>query len=378
MKNYSLLLERIWRNKLVCILCGTIVFWGSCTSNHAAETLEAQPKDRYCLTEALKATTTIEPIQYLPIQEQLTLSGKVEYNENDLLVYKSLVEGVVTSVKFELGDYVQKGQVLAIVRSPEMQQIEQQLFQAEKRYNSLKDQVAIHEALLADGMSTKQDLHSLTADMQVVAIERDKLRSALNMFQSIGNGLFQIIAPKNGYIVQKDISAGQSIIHNDELALFSISNLKEVWVMVNIYASHLKHVQQGDSVKVRTVAYPDQLYRGVIDKIYNVFDDKEHVIKARVVLENKDLKLMPGLSADIIIDKKNNLGMAYALPNQATVFNNNKEYVVVYKDDCQMEVRRINPIARNAEYTFVADTFAQGEQLITSNALLLVEELNQY
>ena len=66
------------------------------------------------------------------------------------------------------------------------------------------------------------------------------------------------------------MSVGQSITSDNEDALFSISNLKQVWVMVNIYASNLQYVKKGDFVKVRTVAYPDRIYSGKIDKIYNV------------------------------------------------------------------------------------------------------------
>src|SRR5690606_26532302 len=130
-----------------------------------------------------------------------------------------------------------------------------------------------------------------------------------------------ILAPRNGYIVQKNMSTGQSITNDDADALFSISNLKEVWVMVNIYANNLQFIQKNDVVKVRTVAYPDKVYPGKIDKIYNVFDDNEHVIKARVVLENHDLNLMPGLSADIIIDINISQDSAYAIHMSAMLIS---------------------------------------------------------
>ncbi len=125
------------------------------------------------------------------------------------------------------------------------------------------------------------------------------------------------------------------------------------------------------------MAYPDRIYAGKIDKIYNVFDDDEHVIKARVVLENQDLNLMPGLSADIIIDKENVTGKAFAVPNKAKIFENNKEYVVVYKDDCTMEIRRITTIGQNEEHTFVKEKFAPNEKIVSSNALMIFEELNK-
>lgn len=349
----------------------------SCSNKEVEKTVDKEQKASFCLNEQLKKTTTISTIYEQPIIEQLTLSGKVEYNENDLLVYKSLLQGIVNKVNFELGDFVRQGQVLASIKSTEVYDLSQQLRYQQNQLDLYRKQIQTKKELLNDGMASQPDVSALEHEFQAAQIEMDKINATLKMYRAIGDGQFQILAPKDGYIVQKNISAGQSISNSEEEALFSISNLKQVWVMVNIYASNLKHVKQGDKVKVKTIAFPDRTYSGTIDKIYNVFDDNEHVIKARVILENQDLNLMPGLSADIIIDKGNIIGTAFAIPNNAKVFENNKENVVVYKDDCNMEVRKITPISSNAEFTYVKEKFAENEKIISSNALLLVEELKK-
>lgn len=364
-------------NKSIYIISAMLFMLNSCGTVEEEKTTESDKHKSFCLNDQLKKTTTISTISEQPIYEQLTLSGKVEYNENDLVAYKSLLQGVVNTVQFELGDYVRQGQVLAIVKSAEVQQMAQQRRYYQNQIDLFRKQIQTKKELLKDGMAAQPEVSALEHELQAAQIEMDKISATLQMYRAVGNGQFQILAPKNGYIVQKNISSGQSISNDADEALFSISNLKQVWVMVNIYANHLKFVKQGDHVKVKTLAFPDRIYAGKIDKIYNVFDDNEHVIKARVVLENQDLNLMPGLSADIIIDKENVIGTAFAIPNSAKVFENNKEYVVVYKDDCTMEVRKITPIASNSEFTYVEEKFAKNEKIISSNALLLVEELNK-
>ena len=363
--------------KFVYLLPAFIIgFTGSCTDQKQEEEILTQI-DKFCLNQQLKKSTVIEEIHEQPIHEQLTLSGKIEYNKNDLVAYNSLLQGSVVKVNFELGDYVKKGQVLALINSTEIQNLTQ-----EKR--SYQTQIALNQKLLkskkellADGFTTQAEVLEIEHDIQSAKIELDKINATLNMYQANGNGQFKIIAPKNGYIVQKSISEGQSITNDMEEALFSISNLKQVWVMVNIYASNLKYIHQGDVVQVKTIAFPDRIYQGKIDKIYNVFDDNEHVLKARVVLENTDLNLLPGLSADIIIDKQNKLGNAFAIPNHAIVFDNNKEFVVIYKNDCEMEIRKITPFAKNETYTYVKDGFKPAEKIISKNGLIIYEELNK-
>lgn len=312
-----------------------------------------------------------------PIFDELILTGKVEYNNNDLVAYKSLLAGTVVKVNFELGDYVKKGQVLAVVNSTEIQGLSQDKKGHQNQIALLKRQLKSKKELMHDEMASQAEVNELEFQLKAEQIEIEKINSTLNMYRAIGNGQFQILAPKDGYIVKKSVSAGQTISADNEEELFAISNLNQVWIMVNVYANDLKYVQKGDVVTVKTIADSERVYKGKIDKIYHVMDDDEHVMKARVVLENQDLDLIPGLIAEIIIEKESIKGTAFAIPNTAKIFENNKEYIVIYKDDCTMEIKRINSVATNSEFTFISEKLKKNEKVITKNALLIYEELNK-
>ncbi|MFD2557009.1 efflux RND transporter periplasmic adaptor subunit [Sphingobacterium tabacisoli] len=356
-------------------IVGLLLFVG-CKQTSTSKEDGVAKQDTFCLNDMLKKKTGIVAVEERPIMEQLTLSGKIEYNENDLVAFRSLLEGSVEQVQFELGDYVRKGQVLATIRSAEIQGLYQEKRNQENQIQLLKNQIQTKKEMLQDGLFSAPELLQMEHELEHARIELDRIVQSLALYRAVGSNSFQVLAPKDGYIIQKSISAGQNIV-SDSDPLFSISNLKEVWVMVNIYATNLRYVQVGDQVKVRTIAYPDQVYPGKIDKIYNVFDDNEHVLKARVVLSNPTLRLMPGLSADIIIDKNNSQGTALAIPNNAVVFHSNHEHIVVYKDDCHLRTLPITKVGSNEEYTFIAEKLQPGEQVVGSNALLIYEELNK-
>lgn len=340
------------------------------TKNEPAADID-QP--HFFLNEALKKNTEISVASEEPIVEQLTLTGKIEYDQNDLVSFKSLLNGVVQEVKFELGDFVKKGQVLAVIKSNDIIVLSQQKRIFENQEKLLKSQISSKKEMLNDGLATLPEVNQLETDLMQVRVEIQKISETLSMYSAgTSAGLYNIISPKNGYIVQKEISVGQTVSMEDE-PLFSISNLKEVWVMVNIYASNLKYIQEGSKVKVRTIAYPDVYYDGKIDKIYNVFDDNEHVLKARVILQNQNLKLLPGLSADIFIDKNIQAAKAIAIPRKAVIFNNDRQYVVAYKDDHHLEIRKIAPVAENELFIYTKEGIQAGEKIITKNALLIYE-----
>jgi len=357
-------------------ILGVFGVFVACTPKVDEKQSSTPKSEIFCLRGTLQKSTEIIAVKERAVTEQLTLSGKIEYNENDLVAFRSLLSGVVEQVDFELGDQVHKGQVLATIKSTHIQELYQQKRYQQNQIRLLEKQVKSKRELAADGLLATPDVLAAEHELESAMIELERVTESLSLYRAAGKDVFHILAPKDGYIIQKSISSGQNITE-DSTPLFSISNLKEVWVMVNIYANNLRHVALGNHVKVRTVAYPDKFYTGTIDKIYNVFDDNEHVLKARVVLANPKLDLMPGLSADIIIDLQNNTKKAFAIPNRAKVFKNNKEYVVVYRDSCDMEIRSISAVGLNEEYTFIKEKLKPNEQVIGSNALLIFEHLNQ-
>lgn len=346
-----------------------------CQGKESSDKGSNEAVEKFCLNAELKKSTELQTIQEQAMVEQMSLPGKIEYNENDLVVFKSLLSGVVESVKFELGDYVKKGQVLANIKSVEIQSLHQQRKFQENQLVLLQKQLYTKQDLLKDGMAAQTEVLELEHQLDAAKIELDRIKETLGLYRATSQGEFQILAPKNGYIVHKAISPGQ-VIGSESDDLFSISNLKEVWVMVNVFASNLRFAKVGAAVKVKSLAFPDQVYTGKIDKLYPVFDANEHVMKARVVLDNPNLKLMPGLSVDVLLEKDQQGGQrAFAIPNKAILFSNNANYVVLYRDDCDLEMKQVDIRYSNEAYSYVAEKFPQGTKVVASNALLIFEEL---
>ena len=106
-----------------------------------------------------------------------------------------------------------------------------------------------------------------------------------------------------------------------------------------------------------------------------VFDADEHVLKARIVMENKNLKLKPGMTADITIDKSLGGEMLEAVPAKAVIFDNNRDHILIYKNDCTIETREINPVVKNNNWVYFKDGVKEGEMVITKNQLLIHERL---
>ncbi|WP_245722938.1 efflux RND transporter periplasmic adaptor subunit [Myroides phaeus] len=344
--------------------------------NKEPKSAEQTESTSNCITASIKEGLTFEKVTLKPIEKSLTLNGYVDYNQDKTIPFTSLVDGVVTNTYFSLGDYVKKGQLLAEIKSTDLNEFYDELKSTEAELKVAQRELQSVESMFKDGIASQKELIEAQEDVNVL---KSKLNSAKNNLAVFNNadhsGVFKVVAPQAGYIVTKAIAAGMPIAGGEE-PLFTIANLEDVWIMANVYATNMRHIEPNLEVKVATLAYPDEYFSGKVSKMSQVFDSEERVLKARIVLENKEMKLKPGMAADIIIQLKTDKGQALAVPNNAIVFDNNQNYVVVYKDECNYEIRKITPTSKNNLYTYISEGVEENETVVTTNELLLYEQLN--
>ncbi|MDQ7961119.1 efflux RND transporter periplasmic adaptor subunit [Flavobacterium lindanitolerans] len=335
-----------------------------------------EKNEKFCLNDDLKKKVTIEEIKREPVSETFTLTGNVTYNSDNVIQFTSLINGVVTNTYFSLGDYVKKGQVLAEIKSTELNGLQSENKSVESQLAVAQRQLASVKSMFEDGIASQKDLIQAESEVKVLKASLENIKSNLALYSaSPEKSVFQIKAPSNGFIVAKNMSSGMQISSGSE-PLFTISDLNEVWVMVNIYATDMQNIKENMDVKIKTLAYPDEVFSGKISALSQVFDAEEHVLKARIVMKNTDLKLKPGMSADIILNKSNaSAESLLAVPVKAVIFDDNQNFLVVYKDDCNLEIRQVDPVTKNREVVYFDKGIQENEKIISKNQLLIYESL---
>ncbi len=339
------------------------------------EAIKDTTDEKFCIDKDLKEKITIEPVQKRTVSESINLTGNITYNNDHVVQFNSLVQGIITKTTFSLGDYVKKGQVLAEIKSTELNGMQSESKSLQSQLSVAQRQLQATKSMFDDGIASQKDLMQAQSELDVLKSSLENVKANLAMFSaSSERAVFQIKAPTEGYVVAKNISPGMQITDGSE-PLFTISDLKEIWVLVNVYTSNLKNVTENMLVDVTTPAYPGEIFKGKITMLSKVFDAEEHVLKARIVMENKNLKLKPGMTADIVIDKSLGGEMLAAVPAKAAIFDNNRDYILIYKDDCTIETREINPITKNNNWIYFDKGVKEGEKVITKNHLLIHERL---
>ena len=307
------------------------------------------------------------------ITQSIRLNGQIEYNPNQVVHYASLVNGIVTKTYFSLGDKVAKGQVLAELRSSELTDLNSQSKTLESQLTVAKRKLSVAESMFADRVSSEKDLFEAQSDVEILKTEIEKVKSNLLMYNaSAEKGVFHIKAPVSGYVVENNISGGTQINGNDA-DLFTISDLSDVWVTTNIYAVDLPFVQKGMKAVIKSKAYPDETFDGIISEISQVFDPQERVLKARIRMPNRDLKLKPGLAIEAVV-KKELSDSAIGIPAGAIIFYNNANYLLIQKPDNSLEPRKVVIDKKDNDRVFFKTGISAGEKVVIKNQLLLFSE----
>lgn len=330
--------------------------------------------ENYCLSESMKLRTVIETAEMRKVRGSLSLTGNVEYNPDRVINFVSLVGGIITNVNFSLGDKVNKGQVLAEIRSAELSSLEAERKRIESQLKVAERQLVSVRSMHEDGIASQRDLIEAESNVDVLKAELEKIQADLSLFSaSAERGVFQIKAPAAGIIVKKKVTSGMQISSGSE-PLFTISDLSEVWVAVNIYAGNIVNVKEQMDVNIKTLAYPGEVFPGKITRISEVFDSEERVLKARVVMPNADMRLKPGMPVDVLV-KKDTSGLAPSVPSRALIFSDNRNYLVVYKDDCTIESREVEILSLNNGTAFIKTGIDAGEKVVCQNQLLIYEHI---
>ena len=341
---------------------------GAC--NDAPEKV-AEPKAKTAPAPARKIETYT--VEMEPVTQSIRLNGQIEYNPNQVVHYASLVDGIITKTYFSLGDKVVKGQVLAELRSSELTNLSSQGKTLESQLTVAKRKLAVVESMFEDRISSEKDLVEAQSEIAILNAEIEKVQSNLLFYNaSSEKGVFQIKAPVGGYVVENSISAGTQISSSDA-DLFTISNLSDVWVTTNVYAVDLPFVKKGMKATIKTKAYPDESFEGVISEISQVFDPNERVLKARILMPNKELKFKPGLTIEAVV-KKNLPETAIGLPERALIFHNNENYLLIRKPDNSLEPRKVTVDVKDNDRVFLKNGIKAGEEVVISNQLLLFSD----
>jgi cobalt-zinc-cadmium efflux system membrane fusion protein len=355
---------------LLLLLCSIFAF-SSCENKDK----KPEADKGYVIPDTVMRDLKIDTVGISPLVNAVTLTGKVGTNDDNVIPVYSLVSGNVTDVKVLLGDYVNAGQTLAVVRSQEMAQYSSDLLNAQTNLAIAQKNLEKTVDMFHSGLASVPDSLAAVVQLQQAKAELDRVNRVLKINGGNTQGEFEVRAPISGFIVQKGVTNNMTIRGDNSASLFTISDLKNVWIQANVYESNISLIHQGENVDVTTIAYPGKVFKGKIDKVMNVLDPTSKVMKVRVVLPNPDYLLKPEMYASITVTEKENKE-CLSVPSSAIIFDHSQNYVLLFQSRSDVKITLVQVISTVGDKTYISAGVNRGEKIVSSQAILIYNALN--
>lgn len=332
-----------------------------------------------CISDSLQKMITIDTAKTSTMKDELTLSGEVASDDNNVVKVFPFSSGQVTAVKVSLGDRVEKGQTLAVMRSADVAGNYTDLSSTQSDLVIARRQLDQAESLYKNGISSERDYTEAKENYNKAMAANRKVKQQLAINgggNTSDNGTLVIKAPQSGYIIEKNITSGSFIRQDNSGSMFTISNMKDVWIWANVFESDISKVKTGYTAKVTTLAYPGKVFMGKVNEISSVLDPDNKVMKIKIALPNPGMLLKPEMFTNVTITNNENT-QAVAVPAKAVVFDSSKNYVVVYNGKCDLKVREVSVIKTVDNISYIASGLNPGDKVISKNQLLLYNSLTE-
>lgn len=331
--------------------------------------------EKFVISDSLLNTLQIDSVTYRKFENSITLNGKVTANPNDIVQVFPMVSGKIQDVHNMLGDYVTKGQVLGIIRSPEMAGYNSNLITAQTNLEVAQKDLQAAQEMYQGGLSSQKDYLAAKANYQQAEAELARIKEVIQVNGGGAQGNYVVKAPISGFIIEKNVTNGMDIRSDNGNGLFTISDLNNIWVIGDVYESNIPDVHLGDSVDITTLSYPDKVFHGKIDKILNVLDPSSKVMNVRVSLPNPGYLLKPGMFASVTVIHPENKEML-SIPSSAVIFDHSQYYVLVLKNRRNVVITPVQIAKTTRNHTFILSGLQKGERVIASQTLLIYQALN--
>ncbi|WP_419869797.1 efflux RND transporter periplasmic adaptor subunit [Chryseobacterium sp. CT-SW4] len=337
---------------------------------------DAQPDPKgFELSNTMLKSISLAKAEKRNIEDYYNFYGKISADKNSYIDVYPLVGGNVLSVNVELGDYVRKGQVLATIRSTELAEIQKDVSDAKTDLVVAQNNLRVAKELYDGKLNTEKDVLEAKSEVQKAQDQLQRANAVSAVYNVKKGNIYSVVAPINGYIVQKNINKDMQLRSDRSDNIFDVANTTNVWAIMNINESDIDKISLGMRAEVSTLSYPDKIFYGKIDKIFKIIDPETNSMQARVVLDNANGLLIPESKATIKI-LNSETEQALTVPSKAVIFDDNRSFVVVFNSRADLKVKEIKVLKQVGDVTYVSEGLSEGENVITNNQLLIYRSLN--
>jgi cobalt-zinc-cadmium efflux system membrane fusion protein len=322
-----------------------------------------------------------------PLRQRLTVMPAPTQLQSGRIIAPGIVEsdpartvavlpsggGRVQALRVALGDRVKRGQVLAVIDSPDLAQAYDDNDKAASSARLAASNFRRTEEQFKIGATAQRDLDQARNDNEQAVAEYARTRARLRAMdasaEARGSGrLLTIRSPVTGSVTTLVIAPG-AMINDVTQAIMSVADLSVVWVTAQVAEKDLPVLAAGQDAEVSVAAYPGRTLHGKVLFVADVIEPDSRRNKTRIAFANPDYALKPNMFATVTLH-----GAAFSrvvLPSSALLMNNDRTTVFIATAPWTFERRTVEPLLEESSQVAIGPGVEPGEQVVVRGGILL-------
>lgn len=346
------------------------------SSGSSGETNEVVLQSRSALDQL-----QIVPAAVSPVPLSAALAGKLSLNENFTAKLSAPVDGRVLEARYQPGDRITRGAMLAKVDSPDLSDTQAAARRAQVELDLKRANLVRSQELYAAGATALKEVQAAQAEAHEAQTELDRTSARLRQLNAKGITMhasgshFTLVSPIDGVVVQRNITVGQQVHGGDNDPLYVIADPRELLLLLDLPENDVRHFSVGQLLRFTIDGASGKEYSAKVMQIAPAVDPLTRRVQVRALVVAADSNLRPemyvrafavGASTQEGIEVK-----VAALVNRGSTTN-----VYVERSTGRFERVPVKVLAQHLDRAWVsAPALKSGDRVVSSGALLIDSEL---
>jgi RND family efflux transporter MFP subunit len=277
---------------VIAAIVALVVIFGIAARHKSESTLETDTK-----AASIPSVNVIHPVSSV-LSSGLALPGNTQaYVDTPIYARTS---GYLKSWHFDIGAHVRKGQLMAVIETPELdeqlQVAQADLKSAEANLDLANTTSARYQNLLTTNSVSKQETDVAVSDAAAKKAAVDASNAAVRRLQQL-QSFEKIYAPFDGIVTARNIDIGGLIQAGENTTpkeLFHLAAIQKIRVFVSVPEAYSTSIKQGGKATLTLDEYPDREFEGTIARNSNAIDSATRTLNVEVDVDNPKGELLPG------------------------------------------------------------------------------------
>lgn len=316
-------------------------------------------------SQQVLANVQTEKVAIKEYRSDLSFNGYIKTGENNMRHISTPVSGKIIKmfVNFE-GQMVSKGQPVFEIYSPEIYSTQKEYLLALKNYENAKsssnDLVIEQAENLLSSTKTRLSLWEVNSEQME---ELENSREVKNFIT--------VYSKYSGVITKKIDHEGHWAAAGEDV--YDIVDMSTLWVIANVPESEINNIRMGQSAKITSVSYPEEVFSAKVNFISPMLNSETRTLEVRLDVSNRNYKLKPDMYVKVEIGSAR-YEWNITVPRNALLRTGKMDMVYVKKENNTFTPKMVTIGGeRDGDY-LITSGLKEGDEIVTSAGFLIDSE----